>query len=155
MKRLLITTMAMGMLLSTAFAQPNRKVDIEAARIAFITKEVGLTPEEAQVFWPVYNQYQEEMKGVRKEQRELRKGARQNFDTKSDKEIEDWMDREIALRQEEVALQQKYHVKLKEVLPIKKLARLYMAEEKFKKQMLQRLKDRPNHHPRPGAHGNH
>lgn len=53
------------------FAQENennQKPDgnrLEALKIAFITKRLNLTPEEAQKFWPVYNQYAAELKKVR------------------------------------------------------------------------------------------
>ena len=34
---------------------------IEAIKVAFITKKLDLTTEEAQKFWPVYNNYQKEL----------------------------------------------------------------------------------------------
>ena len=43
--------------------QGNEK--IEQLKIAFITKHLKLTTEEAQKFWPVYNQYEAEKKQVR------------------------------------------------------------------------------------------
>lgn len=47
--------------------QPSEKkqADIEALRVAFISKELQLTPDEAQRFWPVYNQYSVELKTIR------------------------------------------------------------------------------------------
>jgi len=47
--------------------QPSEKklADIEALKVAFISKELDLTPEEAQKFWPVYNQYSKEIKATR------------------------------------------------------------------------------------------
>lgn len=49
--------------------QPSAKkqADIEALRVAFISKELNLTPDEAQKFWPVYNQYSKELKAARKD----------------------------------------------------------------------------------------
>jgi hypothetical protein len=41
--------------------------DIEALKVAFISKDLELTPEEAQKFWPVYNQYSKELKTTRKD----------------------------------------------------------------------------------------
>ncbi len=40
---------------------------LEALKIAYITKRLDLSPEEAQKFWPIYNQYAEELKQARKE----------------------------------------------------------------------------------------
>ena len=47
--------------------QPSEKklADIEALKVAFISKELDLTPDEAQKFWPVYNQYSKELKATR------------------------------------------------------------------------------------------
>ena len=45
----------------------SRSEKIEALKIAFITKELNLSPEEAQRFWPVYNNYTQELKKVRLE----------------------------------------------------------------------------------------
>jgi hypothetical protein len=47
----------------------NSKPDgsrLEALKIAFITKKLNLSPEEAQRFWPVYNQYVQEIKDTRR-----------------------------------------------------------------------------------------
>jgi hypothetical protein len=40
---------------------------LEALKIAYITKRLDLSPEEAQKFWPIYNQYAEELKTARKD----------------------------------------------------------------------------------------
>jgi len=48
----------------------NQKPDgsrLEALKIGYITKKLNLTPEEAQKFWPVYNQYAAEIKKVRQD----------------------------------------------------------------------------------------
>ncbi|MBL0357636.1 MAG: hypothetical protein IPP72_12480 [Chitinophagaceae bacterium] len=39
----------------------KKQQDIQALKVAFITKELELTPDEAQKFWPVYNQYEKEV----------------------------------------------------------------------------------------------
>ena len=35
---------------------------IEALKVAFISKDLNLTPQEAEKFWPVYNQYSAELR---------------------------------------------------------------------------------------------
>jgi hypothetical protein len=42
---------------------------IEALKIAYITRKLNLSPDEAQKFWPIYNNYANEMRQVRREQR--------------------------------------------------------------------------------------
>ena len=36
----------------------NKKENIEAQKVAFITSKLNLTTEESQKFWPVYNEYE-------------------------------------------------------------------------------------------------
>jgi hypothetical protein len=64
-----------------------------------------------------------------------------NFDEMSDAEIEKAVDGEIAFRQAELDIQKKYHPQFKKVLPIRKVGRLYRAEEEFKRELLNKLQD--------------
>jgi hypothetical protein len=54
------------------FSQQSQDPDgsrIEALKIAYLTKKLNLSPEEAQRFWPVYNNYASELREARAEQR--------------------------------------------------------------------------------------
>lgn len=128
---------------SKAEKQNERREKIEAQKIAFITKKVDLTPGEAQLFWPVYNQYSDKMQEIRKKRRQDYKVAKATFDNLSDKEVEQLVDNEIIFRQKEIDLLKEYHSKFKGMLPIKKVAKLYEAEEQFKRYLLNELKDKP------------
>ncbi len=132
----------------TMLAQPRggrmqeKKENIEAMKIAFITQKLDLTPEEAQKFWPVYNQYSDKIQELRKKRRQDDKDAKHNLDDLSDKEIEQVIDQDLSNRQKELDLQKEYKVKFKSVLTMKKVAKLYAAEEQFKLVLLEKLKDR-------------
>ncbi len=63
---------------TTGFAMAQEDVpsekqqqNIEALKIAFISKELSLTPEEAQKFWPVYNQYSKELNNTLREEKDV------------------------------------------------------------------------------------
>ncbi|MEY3945703.1 MAG: hypothetical protein RJB03_409 [Bacteroidota bacterium] len=43
---------------------------IQAMEMAFITKELNLSPDEAQKFWPVFNQYRNELRSVASENKQ-------------------------------------------------------------------------------------
>ena len=45
-----------------AAPEEEKHQNIEALKVAFISKELELTPDEAQKFWPLYNQYAKELK---------------------------------------------------------------------------------------------
>ncbi len=51
----------------TAQDDDGKDKDIEAVRMAYITNQLKLSPEEAQKFWPVFNSYTKEIRQARKE----------------------------------------------------------------------------------------
>ena len=115
---------------------------VDAMKIGFITDRLNLTPEEAQAFWPVYNAYSRELDDLRKGRRENLMNARENFDGMSDAEIEKAVDNEISFRSSELEIIKKYHPQFKKILPIRKVALLYKAEEDFKRRLIEMIKER-------------
>lgn len=144
MKGTLFTIILMAFIFSGAFAQEEKGDKIESLKIAFITNRLDLSPKEAQVFWPVYNEYNDKLEALRKERRQKFTGVKDKMETMSDKEAEALVDEEMVFRQREVDIQKEYHMELKKVLPVKKVAKLYMAEEAFKRQLLKRLQEKRN-----------
>src|SRR5690349_1590865 len=67
---------------------PAIREQIATLKIGFITQKLNLTPEEAKVFWPVYNQYDEELEQLRKSRRDNLLNAKMNFDEMSNAEVE-------------------------------------------------------------------
>lgn len=120
----------------------EKKEKVDAARIAFITNELDLTTEEAQKFWPIHNEFRAEMDKLHEERRAIYKKEKGNIDDLSDEEVKGMMDKHFALERQELALKEKYHKKFLEVLPAKKVAKLYHAEQRFKRELLQRMKGR-------------
>ena len=49
--------------------RPNR-ANIEMFKTKFITDQLALTPQEAEAFWPVYNEYKNGMRTIYKEKKE-------------------------------------------------------------------------------------
>jgi len=50
--------------------QPQKVEMLESLRVAYITKQLQLSPEEAQKFWPVYNNYQQDQRKMMKEHKD-------------------------------------------------------------------------------------
>ncbi len=122
----------------------DRKEEIEAMKVGFLTKRLSLSPEEAKTFWPVYDQYQNELNKIREARRGEIKDAKKDFMEMNDKDVEKIVDNEIAFRQNELDIMKKYHSQFKQVLPIKKVAILYRTEEDFKRELLKRIQERRN-----------
>ncbi len=140
---ILLTGLLLSLLSTSVFAQPAGGQDLEAIRVGYITKKLSLTPDEAKVFWPVYDAYRAEMKVVRGDMRETVQTAREDFDVMTDAEVETAVNKMLDNRRKELDITLRYHEQFKKVLNIRKIAKLYKAEHEFTQILLQRLQDRP------------
>lgn len=124
-----------------SYAQPGKSDKVEALKVSFITEKIGLTTQEAQGFWPLYNEYNDKIKFARKNFRQQYASV---TDFKSDKEAEDYLGAELKLRQTEVDLQKEYFEKFKKILGSKKTGLLRKSEEEFKKEIIKTIKGNGN-----------
>jgi hypothetical protein len=71
-KYILFLLIALGCFGNGRAQQGNDKQEalerLEAYKVAWLTKKLNLSVEEAQRFWPVYNRYTEEIRNIRREQ---------------------------------------------------------------------------------------
>lgn len=116
----------------------------QAEKVAFLTNEMDLTVEEAQVFWPVYNEYSKAADEAHRAAMTALDKIRKNKEL-SDDEASAAIASLVAARQQETALMAEYTEKLKKVLPMKKVAALFAAEEGFRQHLFRQFKN--------GGHG--
>ena len=138
----------------SAFSQNNqadRKEKLKAMKVAFITEKLDLSSDEAQKFWPVYNEYDKAREELMKDRKSLMKSCKDESAVLSDKEAEELADNFIKHEMDEAKLMQDYHAKFKKVLSPKKLIKLYQAERQFKNHLLKQLGHGGGHR-RPGPH---
>jgi hypothetical protein len=121
-------------------AQPSSKRDkIEALRVTYINSKVTLTSQEAQLFWPLYNEYNAKQNGLKKTFRQqFIKDV--DFSALSDKDAEAYLIAELLVKQKEYELSKEYYEKLKKILPIKKIALIKRAEDDFRKELIKNIK---------------
>ena len=116
---------------------------IKALKAAHITEALELSPGEAEVFWPVYNQYQDELETVRRSERSALMELRKNgIDNLSNNEADQLINRLMDLRARETAIQRQQIEGLKKVLNPVKILKLQKAEEDFKRMLLNRYRGR-------------
>lgn len=120
--------------------KPSRIERLKSQKVAFLTERIGLSSEDAQKFWPVYNEMSARMD-------ELWKGKMDDIDKlyRSEKELsleekEQAVDRYINYELEIANLEKQYHEKFKKILSIDQIIKLYGAEHEFKKKMLHLIK---------------
>lgn len=123
-------------------AQSNRD-KIKTLKIAYITEKLNLSEKEAQKFWPIYNNFEEENSRLRKEAYEARKKL--NFETiteeKAKQILKEWRLNDNK-RQE---LENDYINNLSKVISAKKTILLHRIEDDFKRKMFEEYKKRKRH----------
>lgn len=118
----------------------NRQERIQALRVAYFTEQLALTPDEAKVFWPVFDAYADEIDLVRKQNRILKQDIRFNAAEMDDKELESIADEYIELKKKEYEITAKYYPQFKKVLSPAKLVAFYRADQEFPKWVLNQLR---------------
>jgi len=119
--------------------QGGKREKMEAQRVAFISQELNLTPAEAKVFWPVYDEYDAKRHEMKKsfKKNDLHKDE---IDKLTEKEASQILDNQITEAQKLVDLRKEYHTKFKSVLPSVKVLKLYEAEREFQKMLIDKLR---------------
>ncbi len=107
---------------------------IEAIKVAFITKKLDLTTEEAQKFWPVYNNYQKELMELMRKRREARQ--------KTDIAPNDKINADLNYESRILDLKKKYKKLYLKAIPADKVLLLYQAEREFREHLIKQLNHR-------------
>jgi hypothetical protein len=141
----IITFLLSFILLVPAMAQdeempvrdPKSMEKIKAARIAYITEKLGLTPAEAEKFWPIYNEFDKKREEIKLEARL----ARKNPDpAKSEEENQKAaIAKQHEFRQKELDLEKDYSNKLLNVVSAQKVMTLPKTERDFRTILLRRM----------------
>lgn len=136
---LLITTMMLTISLSAQRGgeRAERGEQIEQQRIAFITTELDLSVEEAQTFWPLYNDYQRAKKEIGMDRK-----AENRIDDMTEEESRIMLSQAMEAKRKHIDLEVEFMNKLERVLTAKKRLKLVRTEREFKKHVLKRYKKR-------------
>lgn len=113
---------------------------IQAERVSYLTNRLDLTVQEAEKFWPLYNEYlgkREELFASRHKQMPRGFDPEQLSDQDLEKMFNSILDQDISLAE----LKKEYYLKIREILPIKKVLMLHRAEQDFMNHMLNQIRD--------------
>lgn len=116
----IFTLLLISFCTTTLLAQPpqdeNRGERIEALYVAYITKELKLTSEEAEKFWPVHAQFDEEMKAIPKNQSTLK------------------------IQEAQLNVRKKYEPKFIKLIGSQRTDEFFKKDAAFREKLIQRLK---------------
>ena len=112
--------------------------EIEAARKLMaqerklvIAGELVLTPAESDAFWPLYNEYQEEMRKIGDAEVALITEFAENYSTADDEFAERVIKESLDIDMRALKLRKKYLKRFNKVLPALKVAKFYQVENKL------------------------
>ena len=151
---------------------------VQAQKIAFITQETGLTPAEAEKFWPLYNEMNHKVGEVIHKRNDTKAAMYRLFKSEDGRTqgkgaepagssqgrtaagdhrdaaevlvldtqtkgpsgpVEELLASYINSFQEENAIRMDYHKKFLQILPAARVARYYLAEERFNNRMIRQF----------------
>ena len=105
---------------------------IDAIKIAYLTKELELSPDEAKAFWPLYDRYTGEIKST----------------------LKDSKDDDVLVRQQKLLdIRKKYKNEFVKVLSQERVNRLFMAENRFAELLKKDLQERRKNQMKPLRRG--
>jgi hypothetical protein len=140
MKRIVIFLMIMLIFPGIRSTGQNSNLEkLNNYKIGFFTRKLNLTTQEAEKFWPVYNDYQNQRNQIQMEKLKLNRNFNQNESSLSDNQLEEMGDKYVDCLVQESNLAVVFHKKLKEVLPPVKVILYYQAENQYKVQLLNEL----------------
>ncbi len=122
----------------------EKKEQVKALKVAFITTELNLTPEEAAKFWPLFNAFEDKQQEIKKLKLRayLDKTDANSIDKLSEKEAATLLTQMESTEEELYQLKKKFVANLKGILPSTKILKLKKAEEQFSKKLLQQYRDK-------------
>ena len=105
---------------------------IQAKKKMIVAANVDLTEAESQKFWPLYNDYQNEMRKLNDRLLALLEDFAASYETMTGEKAKSLMEEAMAIETDELALKNSYMPKFAQVMPAKQLVRYYQVENKLK-----------------------
>jgi hypothetical protein len=137
--RHLILLITFGFTGFTSFCQPARMERVHALKVAYITEQLGLSAAQAERFWPVYNQYERELRTSRQQ---FRHRFQKEKSGQSEEEAREFIEENLDFQEAMLQTRRKYKDEFLKIISAQQLADLYIAEREFKQKLIQRLRKR-------------
>ena len=136
---LLVTTVSLAQI-----PTKEKREQLRTLKIAFITDELQLTPDEAAKFWPIYNDFDDKQRELKQEKMRsyMKRFDSGEVDKMNDKEATNFLNQMENTEDELYQLRKKFVTNLKAVLPPIKIIKLKRAEEGFNRKLLQQYRNK-------------
>ncbi len=146
MKNVLVILVSLFLSLSSFAQHPGKdKEEFErykAQRISYMTEKMELTPEEAQKFWPIYNEYDSQRGELHFKKRNLERRVKDEFDKLSTKDFEKINNEIVSIYMQEAELVKTFNERFKKVLPVSKVVLIGPTENEFRFKMIREFRNK-------------
>ena len=146
MMKKIIAPILLLLVTTFSFAQGHKEKQekIKALKVAYITEQLQLTSDEAQKFWPIYNDYQEKQFDLRHEKMRsiLNKLEIGTIEKLSEKEASSLLDQMENIEENLFLLQKKFTKDLQGIVSDKKIMKLKKAEGDFNRHLLKQMREK-------------
>ena len=120
---------------------PGRE-KIKTLKVAFITERLSLTSEEAQAFWPIYNEHEKSTQQIRRKERLEIQSKLMDMELLTQAEAGRLLSQLVALEEEKKDLHIAFINRMSQVISPKKTLLLIKAEEDFRRRLLREMQQR-------------
>lgn len=107
------------------------RADIDSVHKAVVANALEMTNQESEAFWPVFNEYQRELSRVKDKRAKLITDYVSNYGDITDEQAESMLKEFLDIDEAEIKVRKSYVGKFNEVLPSRKVVRLYQVENKL------------------------
>ncbi len=104
---------------------------VAAERKLIVAQNMGLTQEESEAFWPLYNDYQNELRKVYDREIKLIQDYAAEYETLTDERAIELLKVAQKIDDDKLKLRRQYVKRFQKVVPAKKVVRYYQIENKL------------------------
>ena len=109
---------------------------IQNLRIAYISEKLGLTPDQAEKFWPVYREFVKQRAEIRSELKAFGKPNATNPDPKQDQAR---VELGLKVKQRELDLEKEYSGRMLKIINAQQVLNLRKAEHDFRTMLINQM----------------
>lgn len=144
MKNIISSILLLLLAVTVSYGKQGRGMErIHAAKMAYITDRLHLQADQSGRFVPVYNEYEQDLRIIRKQY--LKKYGVKDMDKEpraGKLAARQKLEEDLDYQQQVIELKRRYNDRFLKVLSPAQLSDLYVAEKEFRQMLVQRLKQR-------------
>jgi hypothetical protein len=107
------------------------KSDVEGKREAIVTEILQLSPEEGKVFWPIYREYDKELRALNAAGAEVVQAYARDFQQLTDARADELLSKSFQVERQRVDTKAKYYGKMKAALSATTAARFFEVDRQL------------------------